>query len=116
MTSFVHTNACTNRQLAFQKAVAEYNEKWPNHCKKCGGHSGRSYPATYNDPGDFEECSDCICQGRCPRCGDDRYYSDWETDSPCKNCGWTYKDGGAPEPPDCECHEMLQEFDDVCGF
>ncbi len=92
----------------YQKALAEWQAKWPNACKKCGGWGGHTYkydpsPAGVSlSPGcmtDFDPCEapGCISEGNCARCGKPALSTIpgvcEEGEGPCKECGWNYNDG-----------------------
>lgn len=105
------TPECQSRMEAHNRVVREYEEKYPGHCETCRGWGGRTYsydpsPAGVGlSPGcmwDFDPCEDCTCQGKCPRCGE-KVEGLGDENVPCPHCGWTEKDGGLPEAPECWC-------------
>ena len=91
----------------------EFNEKYPNHCRKCNG-SGLIYH--YFDPSpagvhigiggmmeDADACPDCFEKGLCPMCGEKlpEDYSGW---SSCPACGWD--EATTQEAPDYTLEEL----------
>lgn len=55
--------------------LAEQRREWrdwqaahPHYCRACRGAGGRDIPASYSEPGDFDECPDCVASDRCPWC------------------------------------------------
>ncbi len=62
----------------------EYQETYPNYCKRCQGWGmfKRLSPDVR-----IWDCEECITKGRCPRCGENALN---EMDT-CANCGW-YRD------------------------
>ena len=92
-----------------KKVRDEYIAKWPLYCKKCEGWGGRTIPATYEEPEDFDECSACLSKGHCPRCG--KTLDDGAVD--CVFCNWLLDTSfGLPEfpdPPEPEIEPVEQE-------
>lgn len=71
-----HKQACEAARQEYLRKLAEWEAKYPNYCRNCGGagsvlvtenyapHGARSaWPCT------FEDVCDCVIEGRCPRCG-----------------------------------------------
>lgn len=83
----------------------EWKEKWPNHCKACGGWGQSSvYWDNHGVPGSGEPCCD-TCEAIedytiCHRCGEHGLSEDGE--GPCSKCGWNYDDGLPEEPVEYE--------------
>lgn len=112
-----HSQACIERTNAVKKAISEYEEKWPNYCRKCNGVgflvSYQSVPygmgSTNMEVDDF--CS-CVEEGKCPRCGivvfDEDDFDDDKLE--CPKCGWTEESPICPELDDCGCWESSLPF------
>jgi hypothetical protein len=70
--------------LAAQKAAADYQARYPNHCTTCQGWGGHNCPGDFVPygstsaqlPGSFEACPDCEEVNKCPRCGTLRVWHD----------------------------------------
>lgn len=89
-----HTQQC----LKYQLENNSWKDKWPNHCKTCGGvGSWGSY--SYEDGPDGGPCPDCTEEGKCPRCGNhtillcvsennDPPMRDCNDYALCLTCGW----------------------------
>lgn len=58
-----HTAECQSRR-AYIKA---WTLLWPNYCKLCYAQGGKEYPATREDPDDYDVCL-CVNMGLCSRC------------------------------------------------
>lgn len=96
-----HTPECQAAQDRYQKAVEEYEQKWPNWCRNCFGMGGfviRNYPS---EPDDYEICSHCMEKGVCPRCGQTVWDVEdvFEFPTTCPKCGWQ-------EDRPQDCHPM----------
>ena len=117
-----HTEGCLEYMSKAENMIKEYMEKWPNHCKYCGGWGG-SY-STY-DPSpsgvslgsgymiDIDPCPECCEKGNCPRCGehilDPVETEDWEN---CPHCGFDWESPeGMPPDPECVCWHLDSIFD-----
>ncbi len=112
LTENGHTQFCNDRQAKYKAAIAEYELAHPNYCRKCGGVGGfyTSYdpspPGVSLSPGymlDYDPCSECVEQGKCPVCGQETLNDDGDK---CSSCGWNCEDDqktAAPVEPDCEC-------------
>ncbi len=92
---FVHSIECEELQK-------EWDTKYPHHCKKCNGAGGFVYPGTYWEPPDYDECSECVGQLKCPLCGAD-IPEDWDFDNKILPCGHKYDN---PEAPSCICEGL----------
>jgi hypothetical protein len=99
----VHTEQCLKN-----KAMAEaWEAAHPNACKKCLGYGGFSSYSREDGP-DYDFCSACVGQGKCPMCGAAQG-DDWEGET-CAVCGWNYEnveDGGFTW--ECYCWEAEAE-------
>lgn len=113
-----HTESCKKTTARLEKAIAEYQAKWPNYCHKCNGSGNLiSYQSVPYGMGDTnmevdDFCETCLGEGKCPRCGktvfkEDDYYSDNMT---CPECGWDERSEICPELDDCGCWEIYIEF------
>jgi|SRR6266542_7053771 len=105
----LHNEACKHAFDGYEQAKAEYERQWPNHCRECNGYGGFSSSYDPSPAGvglasgwmqDFDTCSACVDEGRCPRCA-----GSVEDDAsvPCARCGWTADTSGAPAAPECLC-------------
>lgn len=111
----IHTDKCLAAQEEIELKRAAYFQAHPNACRSCDGWGGResSYdpsPAGVGLGGgcfyDFEPCSDCYEQGKCPRCGGEMHPDQdlLDDDTPCLHCGFKEGDEGAAiNDIDCEC-------------
>lgn len=106
----IHSEKCIADQKRWREAVAEYNDKWPNHCLTCHGWgitgNGYDYQTGYTD---IDPCD--ICGDDCPRCGQKTF--DWAegTVTVCSACGFDFDHPeGEPQEPDCLCY-LLPEND-----
>jgi hypothetical protein len=105
---------------AYEKAVDEYEAKWPKYCRKCwgwGGNHGYDYSTGMQD---FDPCQTCLEVGDCPQCGIATAELLEDQDDPqggyydyfaCSSCGWNdlEPDGhptDPPQPTDCNCWEL----------
>ena len=113
MTDYAHTRYCIETAAKINATRDEYQEKWPHHCKSCGGWGGTEYSFDPSPAGislasgtmtDFEPCENCICEGICPRCGSFAENFEDET-STCSECGWKDGDDGIPRPHECCCYD-----------
>lgn len=129
-----HTKQCQEATAKAQKAIEEFDQKWPKCCKKCGGAGELEY--TYDPspagvslaPGtmtDADPCPDCAEKGVCARCGEplpEVFWSEGDWPKPCPHCGtlfgWIYIHGVQrenkawigeirPELPECWCWELF---------
>jgi len=80
---------------AVNKAAAEWDQKWPDHCKSCNGWGGSVFYENHGLPGVgeamFDECGAIEDLTICHRCGKHGLNEDGE--GPCSECGWNYDDG-----------------------
>jgi len=74
--TYWHTKDCIEWSKAHKAAAAEYEAKWPNYCKKCGGmrgdthyENGAPHGCGYWAMPVSEPCEDCY--DKCSRCGVD---------------------------------------------
>jgi len=113
-----HTKSCQAHTERVNQAIAEYEAKWPDHCRKCNGAgllvSYQSVPygmgSTNMEVDDY--CSTCIEEGKCPRCGK-TVFSEEDFDGEilsCSQCGWDESVGGCPELDDCGCWELPESL------
>lgn len=70
-------------------------EKWPLHCRACGGHGGSTHTEMHGfryGAGEqiFDVCEELPAE-QCHRCGEHGLTEDGE--GPCKSCGWNFDDG-----------------------
>ena len=116
-----HTAECLKAQDDATRAGAEYDRRWPGHCRSCNGWGGRSYRYDPSPSGvalspgwmeDFEPCPDCAEKGLCPRCMKATMPEDGG-EGPCPACGWTPKDG-RPWIPECICWPGEESWEDEC--
>lgn len=109
-----HTIECIERNKRWDKKVAEYEKKYPNHCEFCDGWGGKW---SYYDPSpsgvglssgymtDFDPCPDCLEQGLCPMCKDVLMESNGVGDLFCERCQKSDFEG-IPQSPECWCWEQ----------
>lgn len=91
MSATVHTQDCLEAKARQDVWV----EKWPNYCRRCGGHGARNsyqpvpYGSTVISECVWDECADCLAVGLCPRC---KYGTvpipEVGYVSTCVDCGW----------------------------
>lgn len=108
-----HTKECNTAFAAHEKAVSEYEAKWPNYCRKCKGWSGfwSSYDPSPSGvalaPGsmlDFDTCPECWDKGKCARCSGHVDTDAWDEGDVCPGCGFIFGgDDGLPAEPECWC-------------
>lgn len=104
-----HTDGCNKRHAA----KLAYDAKYPDACKACHGSGRLTAPATREDAGLDEMCPDCMCNGRCPRCGHqhDEQWNLWLDDDRdpradcCDACGWDPTSGDCRPDDDCGCDQ-----------
>lgn len=110
-----HTARCDANRGSWAEMRAEYVAKWPKSCRKCDASGGMEvsdrvpYGSTWVSMPSTEPCPECMEQGKCPRCGFTGMSEDWETPTPCAQCGWQWGDKpGDRCPPewDCDCWEF----------
>ena len=84
---------------AIARVAEAWVQKWPNHCKHCGGWGGFVFYESRGMPGPGEQmmdpCGAIEWSYICHRCGEAGLSSDG--DGPCSKCGWDYDDG-LPSP------------------
>lgn len=111
-----HSEQCLKEQETRNQLIKEYKNKWPNYCRSCGGWGGsvfyqsHPYGSTYANEEMWDPCTDCIEDGKCPRCGWEMPEDEFEETlefGVCRKCGWREdKPDGLPEPLDwCMCWE-----------
>lgn len=119
-----HTIECLEQQARQEADQELYDANWPNACHRCNAWGGANEyenqapigSGAYWPESIFEECDDCIGQGKCPRCGTELFedagekynalWDDWFSDSkPCPVCGWNWGvNAGDVRPDDFECY------------
>lgn len=77
-------------------AASAWIQRWPAHCKSCGGWGASSYEESHGFKGGGTETFTDPCEAppglqTCHRCGYDGL--DTEGAGPCIACGWNYDDG-----------------------
>jgi hypothetical protein len=129
-----HSKYCLEQTQRYVDFVADFEEKYPNYCKKCDGWGGKwerydpspagvSLGSGYME--DFEPCEDCIdaLPLKCPRCGFP--YLRWVIQqrqginfSPCPRCNWSEEDpDGIPtDTPECFCMDTCRQCEEVNLF
>lgn len=53
----------------YEAKLAEAKKQYPGACESCGGTGMHYIAGSYDCPPDSDACSDCLGEGRCPRCG-----------------------------------------------
>jgi hypothetical protein len=103
MTGTVHTEGCQRAGEHARLTRDEYAQKWPHFCRRCDAYGGRHSAGSRSSPPDFDDCADCLCAGKCPRCAAVALDDDGEN---CGACGWALADAdGAPAEWACWCAE-----------
>jgi len=107
-----------DEQKAYAAEVEQFIKTYPGYCKSCSGWGGNTScydpsPAGISlSPGymmDWEPCSNCVEEGRCPRCGGTCEFEEGPDHYVCRGtCGWSSDDDepgipDGPEPPCCTC-------------
>jgi hypothetical protein len=104
---------------AYEKAVDDYEARWPKYCRKCGGWGGKLGYDSSTGMEDYDPCQACIELGYCPQCGEataemleepgEGYYDYFA----CSLCGWRDDDPNreghpmdSPQVTDCNCWEL----------
>lgn len=108
-----HTTECNAMSSAADLARAAWRARWPKACERCQGEGGKA--STY-DPSpsgvalsagflwDFDSCSECVEQGRCPLCSGPLPAFDEDDEGPeCLACGWSEHARGETPPREPEC-------------
>lgn len=114
MSALQHSEACVEETQAFDRKLKEWDAKWPNACKHCGGAGAWHSYGGREEPPDGGPCSECTEKGLCARCGQpgltDEDRGDKSTgDGPCKLCGWDYDDVRPELDGPCACEEAAME-------
>lgn len=119
MTDIQHTQGCIEQGIRRAIEITAWKEKWPSHCKSCGGWGGIGStfdpsPAGVSlSPGvmyDWDPCEQCSNEGICGRCGE---ATDTFGDAPCQHCGWNWGQGDQDGcPPEHKCYCWENELDD----
>lgn len=113
-----HDDRCKRDVEKYEKAVAEFENRWPNYCRHCGAHGETSYSENLAPHGsgrmwmyEFHEPCNCSEDGICPRCGASWPQEDIvkiiEEQLPCPHCGWNWGENEgdtAPYEPECLCY------------
>jgi len=81
-------------QEAIREATETFYAEYPNACRECGGRGFAETQPTRVDPGSLDPCPDCLDQGFCPLCGNDKLddVSFGDNDRYCRVCGWCEAD------------------------
>ena len=94
-----------NHSEECMKRAREFEKKYPNYCRTCGGWGGFLVPGvrtfSNGDPGypdEFEDCQDCVCQFKCPLC--EKEFPEENMDDDILPCGHEQYPEGIPE---CYC-------------
>jgi hypothetical protein len=112
-----------------KQAIDLWESNWPNACPLCEAWGGSD---SVEQAGEFlcsvwDDCPDCIEQGKCPRCGKELFedagekyqevWSEWIVDqNPCPNCGWTWgKNAGDTRPQEWEPGYSQEEYEEERG-
>jgi hypothetical protein len=104
-----HTPECIRLDREYLEMYVDYTITYPQHCGTCEGWGVVGTGNIDNDTGFRDEsiCSDCIEEGRCPRCR-----AELTLDNICVKCDWRFGDNGLPESPECFCnYETQYELD-----
>lgn len=128
MNAQQHSDICNKMQQKYRDTLAAYEREHPHYCRKCGGQGAKFVeydpsPAGVSlSPGymvDIEPCTECVEQGKCPRCGASDLPWDeeavWDAQDACPHCGWAWgknSDDYAPQQPECSCWERRRDDDD----
>jgi len=109
----IHSQECIDKQAALQKAIADWKQRWPNHCDNCLGAGAFVVPGDWWTPDMQEPCGVCSDQGRCARCGEEGLTSEERGDvttgeGPCRSCSWNYDDECPSIDGPCAC-ELAEE-------
>jgi ribosomal protein S27AE len=94
------------------KAYRRWLKKWPHACPRCAGTGTIYFPGNWDEPPSLEACSLCTEEGKCPRCGKVvEAWLDGDEIKVCPHCGWDMADEKThgPQPPECLCHEFIEE-------
>lgn len=96
-----HHKECDDNHREYERLLKEFEDKYPNYCRKCGGYGGFHDYGGYWEPPSFDEC-ECLSSGHCPQCGKPTFTEGDEEE--CSACGWNMENPNtAPEPPECWC-------------
>ena len=113
-----HKATCATTQARCEKDRGAWRQRWPSHCPDCEGWGGDTFRYDPSPPGvclssgymeEFEFCAECVCQGKCPRCGVNVWTEDADfraDELTCPECGFVVdKDEGMPKAFECSCWE-----------
>jgi len=117
-----HSAGCNERTDAYERELERFETLYPHYCRPCGAVGG--FYSTY-DPSpagvslgsgyltDFDPCSHCIEEGRCPRCAAQDSMD--EENTRCEVCGWKCEDATciAPQPYECDCWELSEDEEEA---
>lgn len=122
MSKFVHTEKCLEFQKRLEDKLKEFDLKYPNCCKTCGGSGEIHYRENQSPIGSGERwmmdevdiCPECIENGICPLCGEEFNWQgkEWDLDfSFCKKCGYDSRNEHPIIRPwewdgDCNCENI----------
>ncbi len=90
-----HTPTCAARSLAAEVARETWRKLWPSHCWTCNGRGGFYIRDLVTGGNALEECSACVMNSACPRCGAADVLGP-EPYPHCSNCSWTFDTPGEP--------------------
>lgn len=125
-----HAPYCLDFNEKVAKALREFEWKYPNYCRACGGTGevceffDPSPAGVSLSPGSMMECDPCalcIDDGNCPRCSAPAIVDRGPLlHEGCSNCGWQSSvSAPAPPPGECTCYddeEWHRSFDDYPEF
>lgn len=99
--ALTHSRGCEQARERREVQQKEWRARWPDHCRRCEGHTGCDNPC----PGTQGRL--CLLDLTCPRCGTYRALHPEDAAIPCRVCGW--EDGaekrghGCPPKHECTC-------------
>lgn len=110
-----HKEHCDKSFDLYEALRADYEQSYPNYCKKCNGWGG-SYSKYDPSPSgialspgymeEFDLCPHCLEQSICPRCGNSNIFMDEDNNykNTCGSCGFVEGESeGRPIEPECWC-------------
>ena len=103
-----HTKECQASYDKWQAEANAYTSYWPNHCKSCHGYGVFYSPGNRWEPPSTDPCDECVCNGKCPRCGELTFEDD--TLDICSKCGFNLTNGvGGPQDFECNCWDSYED-------